>query len=136
METFEGCAIVSDAEGNVLFYTNGGGRDPEQSGQTSGKIWNRNDEIMYDMGGTEGGGFSAMQSALILPKPGEDEVYYLFTMEEVEFNIGGSVPGQPQGRGLSYFEVDMALNNGLGGVTVVDQRVHVPAFEGLTGTIH
>jgi gliding motility-associated-like protein len=136
MEAFEGCAIVSDAEGNVLFYTNGGGRDPEESGQTSGKIWNRNDEVMYDMGGTEGGGFSAMQSALILPKPGEDEVYYLFTMEEVEFNIGGSVPGQPQGRGLSYFEVDMALNNGLGGVTVVDQRVHVPAFEGLTGTIH
>jgi gliding motility-associated-like protein len=136
METFEGCAIVSDAEGNVLFYTNGGGRDPEQSGQTSGKIWNRNDEVMYDMGGTEGGGFSAMQSALILPKPGADEVYYLFTMEEVEFDIGGSVPGQPQGRGLSYFEVDLALNGGLGGVTVADQRVHVPAFEGLTGTIH
>jgi len=46
MEAFEGCAIVSDTEGNVLFYTNGGGRDPEQSGQASGKIWNRNDEVM------------------------------------------------------------------------------------------
>ena len=33
METFEGCAIVSDAAGNVVFYTNGGGRDPELSGK-------------------------------------------------------------------------------------------------------
>lgn len=136
METFEGCAIVSDGEGSVLFYTNGGGRDPEQSGQTSGKIWNRNDEVMYDMGGTEGGGFSAAQSSLILPKPGAPEVYYLFTMEETEFNIGGSVPGQPQGRGLSYFEVDMSLNGGLGGVAIADQRVYVPAYESLTGTVH
>ena len=136
METFEGCAIVSDAAGNVVFYTNGGGRDPELSGQTSGKIWNRDDEVMYDMGVAEGGGFSARQSALILPKPESTDVYFLFTMEEAEFDIGGSVPGQPFGRGLSLFEIDMNLNGGLGGVTLADQRIFVPSFEGLTGTIH
>jgi hypothetical protein len=47
MATSEGCASYSDANGNLLFYTNGGGRDPLQSGQTSGKIWNRNHEVMY-----------------------------------------------------------------------------------------
>lgn len=72
------------------------------------------------MGGIEGGGFSVMQFVLILLKLGEDEVYYLFIMEEVEFNIGGSVLGQLQGWGLFYFEVDMVFNNGLGGVIVVD----------------
>ena len=57
-------------------------------------------------------------------------------MEEAEFDIGGSVPGQPFGRGLSLFEIDMNLNGGLGGVTLADQRIFVPSFEGLTGTIH
>ena len=107
LQTFEGCASYSDEEGNLLFYSNGGGRDPLQSGQITGKIWNRNHEVMYDMGNTEGGGFSSAQSSIIIPKPGVDNQYYLFTMEEVEFDIGGSVAGQPFGRGLSYFEIDM-----------------------------
>ncbi len=134
--TFEGCASYSDENGQLLFYTNGGGRPPETSGQHPGGIWNRNHELMYDMAGEEGGGFSARQSALIIPKPGTSEEYYLFTMEEVEFNIGGDVAGQPQGRGLSFFEIDMSLNGGLGGVTVADQRIQVPLFESLSGTQH
>jgi gliding motility-associated-like protein len=136
LQTLEGCATYSDENGNLLFYTNGGGRDPILSGQTSGKIWNRNHEVMYDMGNEEGGGFSARQSSLIIPKPGADDIYYLFTMEEGEFNTGGSVPSQPQGRGLSYFEIDMSLNGGLGGVTIANQTVQIPLFEALSGTIH
>ena len=135
LQTFEGCAAISDSEGNLLFYTNGGGRDPS-TGQPAGAIWNRDHEVMYDMSFTEGGGWSSAQSSLIIPKPGQDSVYYLFTMEEVEFVLGGAPPGQPQGRGLSYFEVDMRLNDGLGGVTLADQRLFVPSFEGLSGTIH
>ncbi|MEL6656601.1 MAG: gliding motility-associated C-terminal domain-containing protein [Bacteroidota bacterium] len=135
MRTFEGCAAVSDAEGNLLFYTNGGGRDPV-SGQSQGAIWNRNNEIMYDMGFTEGGGWSSAQSSLIIPKPEQDSVYYLFTMEEVEFDLGGAPPDQPLGRGFSYFEVDMRLNDGLGDVSVADQRLYIPSYEGLAGTIH
>ena len=109
IRTFEGCAAVSDAEGNILFYTNGGGRDPA-TGQAPGTIWNRNNEVMYDMSFTEGGGWSSAQSSLIIPKPGQDSVYYLFTMEEAESNMGDGIPDQPLGRGLSYFEVDMRLN--------------------------
>lgn len=133
--TFEGCASYSDAAGNLLFYTNGGGR-PELSGQDGGTIWNRDHEVMYDMAGEEGGGFSARQSSLIIPKPNVPKVYLLFTIEEQEFNSGGVVDGQPNGRGLSYFEIDMTLDGGLGGVTVADQRLQVPLFEALAGTIH
>jgi gliding motility-associated-like protein len=135
IEGFEGVASLSDTLGNLLFYTNGGGRPPGTSGQNGGAIWNRNHEVMYDMRGEEGGGFSARQSAIAMPAPGNaPNLYYLFTMEETEFDVGGSVPGQPSGRGLSYFIIDMSLNDGLGGVTLADQRIFTPSFEGLDAT--
>lgn len=140
MIAFEGACSLSDASGNLLFYTNGGGRLPGNGGpgepdQDYGTIWNRNHEVLYDMRGEEGGGFSARQSALAFPAPGDNpDLYYLWTMEEFEFNVGGSVTGQPQGRGLSYFIIDMSLNGGLGGVALADQRVYVPAYEGLDAT--
>lgn len=134
METFEGCVSYSNPSGELLFYTNGGGRFPEFNEQEPGTIWNRNHEVMYDMNGREGGGNSAVQSSIAFPVPGQNNQYYLFTMEEIEFDFGGSVPEQPEGRGLSYFIIDMTLNGGLGGVTVADQRVFVPTFEGLSAT--
>lgn len=140
MEAFEGIVSLSDTSGQLLFYTNGGGRPfipdaPQELLQNPGIIWNRNHEVMYNMRGEEGGGFSARQSSIAMPDPaGEPGVYYLFTMEEAEFNIGGAVPGQPQGRGLSYFIIDMSLNGGLGGVRLADQRVYTPAYEALDAT--
>ncbi len=140
MESFEGIMAISDTNGLLLFYTNGGGRmdipglPPEQQ-QSNGIIWNRNHEVMYDMRGVEGGGFSARQSSIAMPDPsGEAGVYYLFTMEEIEFDVGGPVAGQPDGRGLSYFIIDMNLNGGLGGVRTADQRVYTPAYEALDAT--
>jgi gliding motility-associated-like protein len=130
--TFEGCASISDANGNLLFYTNGGGRDPLAGGQSSGKIWNSGSQVIYDMGNTEGGGFSAAQSAVFVPRPGVANRYYLFTMEEIEFNVGGAVLGQPEGRGFGWFELD-ALTG-----TVVDKQmmVQVPSYEGLCAVGH
>ncbi|MFM8487508.1 MAG: hypothetical protein ACKOCH_14365, partial [Bacteroidota bacterium] len=119
-----------------MFYSNGGGRDPVLSGQSSGKIWNRNHDVMYDMGNTEGGGFSSAQSAVIIPRPGTPDRYYLFTMEEVEYNVGGEVPGQPLGRGLSFFEVDRTQNGGLGGVVDYNEMILVPSYEGLCAVRH
>lgn len=137
MQTAEGCAAISDDAGGLLFYSNGGDRDPIQSGgQPAGTIWNRQNEVMYDMSFTEGGGWSAAQSSVAFPKPGEPGKYYLFTMEEAEFDIGGSVPGQPEGRGLSYFIIDMALNGGLGGVESYTEGLYLPTFEGLCAVRH
>lgn len=138
IRTWEGCASRCDADGNLLFYTNGGGRvntvdDPSIS---TGGIWNANDALMYDMQGLEGGGPSAAQSSVIVPKPGSNNVFYLFTMEETEFDTDGIPDGQEQGRGFSYFEVDMTLNGGLGEVTVADENVHVPSYESLAAALH
>ena len=131
IRTFEGSASICDADGNLLFYTNGGGRDPLSTGQTPGSIWNRNDAVMYDMKGIEGGGFSAAQSSLITPKPGDARHYYVFTMEEVE---SGFI--DPPARGFSYFEVDMDQNGGLGGVVDYEESVVLASLESLSGTRH
>ncbi len=131
METIEGSAAISDADGNLLFYTNGGGRDPIASGQPGGAIYNRNHQVMYAMNGVDGGGWSSAQSSIIVPKPDNPGNYYLFTMEEVEFIVDGT-----PSRGFSYFEIDMDLNGGLGGVVDYQEALVVNSFEALTGTIH
>ena len=139
MKTFEGSASVCDSAGNLLFYTNGGGREPLFSGQDPGHIWNREDQVMYDMKGTEGGGFSAWQSSVIFRAPGQKDLYHVFTMDELEYAIGSSAVTnalQPLGRGLSHFTVNMALNGGLGGVVLADQRVFTPSYEGLCAIRH
>jgi gliding motility-associated-like protein len=138
MFSFEGACSYSDAFGNLLFYSNGGGREAF-TGQDEGHIWNRNHAEMYNMQGIEGGGFSAKQSSVAFEAPGQPGIYYLFTMDEMEFDIGASTAiniAQPYGRGLSYFIIDMSLNNGLGGVVTADQRVHVPSAEGLCAIKH
>ena len=70
-----------------------------------------------------GGGFSSAQSSVIFEAPGEELMYYVFTMDEIEFNSGASDATnatQPLGRGLSYLKVDMTLNGGLGDVILAD----------------
>jgi gliding motility-associated-like protein len=139
MFTFEGSASYCDTLGNLLFYTNGGGREPDFSGQDPGHIWNRENNVLYNMLGTEGGGFSAAQSSVIVEAPGQPNLYYVFTMEEIEFAIGASPEinaAQPLGRGFRYFTVDMSLNGGLGGVVQVDQTVFSPSYESICAIRH
>jgi gliding motility-associated-like protein len=135
MFTFEGSTSYCDEIGNLLFYSNGGGRIPA-GGQDGGKIWNKNNQVMYDMQGTEGGGWSAAQSSVVVPAPGEPNVYYLFTMEELEFDVDGAVPSEPNGRGLRYFKIDMSLNGGLGDVVEADVQVYDYSYEGICAIRH
>ena len=123
--TYEGCASYCDKYGNFLFYTNGGG---EAFGVETGRIWNRNNAVMYDMLGIEGGGISSAQSSVIFEAPGQDSVYYVFTMEDLE--------NQSPNRGLAYFTVDMRLNAGLGAVVLSNVQVHSPSVEGLCAIKH
>lgn len=124
MDSYEGCAVYCDADGEMLLYTNGGGITNNMiNGPRDGVIWNRNQEIMYKMGLNEGGDYSAAQSALILPKPGNPDRYFVFTMDD-----DSSFPP----KGLSYFEVDMTANAGLGAVVAPNINVYKPASEGLT----
>ncbi len=130
METSEGSAIICDEDGEVMFYSNGGGRTPDNQ-QPTGTIWNRNDLPFYEMEGLEGGGWSSIQSSVIVPVPGQTDRYYLFTMDEAE----GDIDGTPI-RGLSVFEVDMTANGGLGAVVDYQESIFPEVTEGLAACRH
>ncbi len=130
MDSYEGCSSYCDANGQLLFYSNGGGIiSAGINGVRRGYIWNRNNEVIYDMGQSEGGGYSASQSALVLPKPGSPNHYYQFTMDHAPSPILDN-------RGLSFFEIDMTLNGGLGSVVQANVPVFKPASETITAVPH
>lgn len=94
INTDEGCATISDANGNLLFYSDGG------------SVWNRNHQKMPNGTGLSGDS-SATQAAVIVPHPGNTNQYYLFT---VSSNLGGG--------GLRYHIIDMRSDNGRGDIIV------------------
>lgn len=95
LSTNEGCATISDAMGNLLFYTEGS------------VVWNRNNAVMPNGSGLYGDS-SSTQSAIIVPKPNDSNIYYVFTVDN---GVDGN------NFGLNYSIVDMTLNGGLGNVT-------------------
>ena len=71
--TSEGCATISDPNGNLLFYTDGL------------TVYNRNHTVMQN-GTNLFGDASSTQSAIIVPKPDDPNIYYIFTVD-IQFQI-------------------------------------------------
>ncbi len=63
-----GMATISDADGNLLFFTNGI------------TVWNKNYHVMTNGDGLKGNNF-ATQPAIIVPAPGKSDEYYVFTLD-------------------------------------------------------
>lgn len=101
LEALEGTASISDANGAVLFYTEGT------------TVWDRNDNVMPNGSGLLGGS-SSTQAALIVPKPGACGIYYVFTTED-HFGNGD----------FRYSVVDMCLNSGMGDVVPGQKNILV-----------
>ena len=106
-------ASICDADGNLLFYTNGCA------------VANRNHKIMPEGDSINAGpfltefwredcslGYPGIQDIMILPDPGHDSGYYIIhkpkTLKPGETNTSDT---------LQYTYVDMTLDNGLGDVT-------------------
>ncbi|RQO31439.1 hypothetical protein DBR32_05615 [Taibaiella sp. KBW10] len=101
MATFESSAAVSDAQGNLLFYTIGC------------RIWDRNGNQMPNATGLLGNGpswgtvqGSGQESVQILPNPANSNQYYVFSANASEDGMDK----------VYYHIVDMSLNGGLGDV--------------------
>lgn len=92
----EGSASISDLDGNLLMYTNGK------------FVWDANDNVMPNGTGLLGHP-STVQSSIIIPKPGNPNIYYIFT--------GGTSIEEHGQIGVHFSEVDMTLNGGMGDVT-------------------
>jgi PKD repeat protein len=108
LNTNEGCASISDPFCNTLFYTDGI------------TVWNSFHIPMPNSMNTSAGGPlhgdpSATQSGVIVPKPLDPDIYYVFT---VDANLGTY--------GCAYSVVDMTLMGGLG--DVVPGQKNIPLF--------
>ncbi|HMG15002.1 MAG TPA: T9SS type A sorting domain-containing protein [Saprospiraceae bacterium] len=112
MHTLEGCASIANSDGKLLFYTDGV------------SIWDKNHNIMPD-GDSLAGSFSSSQSALIVPMPGNNKKYYIFTTD-ASFST----------KNFSYSIVDMSLNNGNGDIELKNYLLFTPVSERLTAIKH
>ncbi|HNF03447.1 MAG TPA: hypothetical protein PLH62_13720, partial [Ferruginibacter sp.] len=93
--SFEGCSSISDHNGRLLFYTNGQ------------VIMNRL-HLQMKNGGHLGGHQSSTNNTLIVPMPGNDSMYYVFT-------TGAALQETHQ---FQYNVVNIRRDGGLGEVVV------------------
>jgi gliding motility-associated-like protein len=109
LDTNEGCASISNSNGEILFYTDGI------------TVYNRNHVVMANGNGLNGDP-SSTNSAIIVPKPDSSTIYYVFTVDK-----------RAEEDGLQYSEVDMSLDSGLGAVTSVKNiLLETPTAEKIT----
>ena len=113
MVTAEGCAVLSNAAGQLLMYTDGK------------TVYNRNHQIMPNGTGLLGHDDST-HSGVIVPLPGSTHLYYVFT---IDF--------QAHPNGFRYSIVDMDLDAGLGEVTTTKNiLVYSPSSEKISVVKH
>src|SRR5688572_24540116 len=101
-------ASVSDANGQLLFYTDGI------------NVWDKNNNPMPNGQGLYGGNVPHAQNVLIVPKPKNPGIYYIFTFSYPKTR-GGSTP--PGGRGGFHYSV-VNMNQGANG-TVVLKNINI-----------
>lgn len=110
MDAPEGCATVSDRNGDLIFYTDGD------------KVFDKT-HSQIDSG--IGGDPNSAQSAIIVPVPGDETLYYIFTTQAVS---GTSLYE------LRYSLFDLKLNTGKGALIQKNVLLFAKSTEHLTAT--
>lgn len=110
----EGVASISNPAGDLMFYTDG---------ET---LYSANHVPMPNGTGLDGG-FTSSQSAVILPVPGSNVLFYLFTA------IGDAL-----NEGIRFSLVDMTMNGGWGDIVPGQKNMplYMPAAEKITAVQH
>ncbi len=104
--TDEGCASISNENGDLLFYTDGS------------TVWDRNHAVMPNGTGLQGNSTSS-QSAIIVPFPDDTTKYYIFCVDH-NINFGG----------LYYSVLDLTLNGGNGDIVSGQKNIVLLASSG------
>ena len=114
LSTDEGCATICNNVGELLFYTDGS------------RIWNRSHATMQN-GNNLRGHSSSTQSGVIVPMPGDDDKYYVFTVGARQ---------EESNEDFCYSIVDMSLDGGLGAVIEKNIKLFSPSVEKITALRH
>lgn len=109
INTIEGCAVICNKYGNLMFYTDGS------------NVYNRNHTLMPNGNGLKGNP-SSTQSGIIVPNPANPKVYYVF-----------SASGQDN---LYYSVIDTSLSGGQGNVTTKNVALMPTGTEKLNAVKH
>ncbi|MFN8416865.1 MAG: OmpA family protein [Cytophagaceae bacterium] len=114
LNTEEGCITIADAQGKLLFYSDGV------------NVWNSQHQTMPNGTGLKGHP-SSTSSGVVIKQPGNTNIYFLFT---VDATAGPN--------GLEYSVIDMNLQNGLGDVLPDKKNImlQTPVTEKLTAVSH
>ncbi|MFZ4741577.1 MAG: hypothetical protein ACOYLE_10490, partial [Bacteroidales bacterium] len=113
LNTGEGCATICNNSGNLQFYTDGV------------TVFNKNHLVMDNGTGLHGNS-STTQSAIIVPKPGSNIIFYIFTNDVQNIN----------NYGVQYSVVDLSMNSGLGKVISKNTLLIQPTSEKITIVKH
>lgn len=118
LSTMEGCSSISSATGILQFYTDGT------------NVWNRYNDVTPNGFGLKGDP-SSTQSAIIVPRPGNPDLYYIFTVDKVANGNGGA-------NGLNYSLFDMTLDNWKGDIVTTEKNILLtaPLCEKVTAVGH
>ncbi|MEH6536560.1 MAG: T9SS type B sorting domain-containing protein [Psychroserpens sp.] len=125
LSTLEGCTSISDTNGNLLFYSDGR------------TIWNASHVPMANASEILGTGLkgdeSSTSSGLIVPKPQDPNLYYIFTVDEPHHFNSAAFPTQVDGDGindgLQYSLVDITLDGGLGDVVDLEKNIPLITYD-------
>jgi gliding motility-associated-like protein len=120
MVSYKSSAVISDSTGNLLFFTDGK------------SVWDRTFNNLPYSPSLEGD-LGVTQPCLIIPKPGDANLYYIFTVDVLAYMPDNSY----ETNGLKYSIVDMRLNKGNGNGTN-DWNVPLlsPVSQKLTAVYH
>jgi gliding motility-associated-like protein len=94
----QGCAVMSDTNGSLLFYSDGD------------KILRKDHLIMWDPNEIS---YPGTQGALIIPKPGTENIFYTFFIDNWYSSQGPLAP-------FRWTTIDMSLSLGYGQVIALD----------------
>lgn len=111
MDAPEGCSVISDRNGQAIFYTDGD------------QVYDKEHNNITPPGGL-GGDPGASQSALIVPFPNDETLYYIFTTQEI------------YGQGtyeLDYSIFDLKENNGNGAIIANNITLFTRSTERISG---
>ena len=111
-----GMGVISDDDGGLLFYSDGF------------SVWNKNHLPMPNGANLIAShGFTSTQESLVIPKPGDPNRFYIFTVDPYN---GQSTSG------LYYSEVNLSLLGGLGDITVKGVKLVSRTSNKLSAALH